>query len=71
MVYTLMLLGIKSIDIAEAKDDNSEDVVLVLVDSAKYVMNYWPDSVLNIKLSDFTSVKYINTSSLKKKIGEE
>ena len=71
MVYTLMLLGIKSIDIAEAKDDNSEDVVLVLVDSAKYVMNYWPDSVLNIKLSDFTSVKYINISSLKKKIGEE
>ena len=71
MVYTLLLLGVKDVDFVEALDDNKEHVVLVLVDSAKYVLNYWPDSVLNIKLSDFTIVKKINIDPLKKKIGEE
>ena len=71
MIYTLMLLGIKDIDFVEATNYNSENVVLVLVEDAKYVMNYWPDSVLNINLSDFTIVKNINIDPLKKKIGEE
>ena len=71
MVYTLLLLGIKDIDFVDAIDDNSENVVLVLVDNAKYVLNYWPDSVVNTTLTDFTITKHINISSLKKKIGEE
>jgi len=71
MVYTLLLLGIKDIDFVEALDDNKEHVVLVLVDNAKYVLNYWPESVLNINLSDFTIVKNIKIDPLKKKIGEE
>lgn len=71
MIYTLMLLGIKDIDFVEATNYNSENVVLVLVEDAKYVMNYWPDSVLNINLSDFTITKRLNISSLKKKIGDE
>ena len=70
MAYTLMLLGIKDIDIVSAIDDNSEDVVLVLIDSAKYVMNYYPNSVVNMKLSDFKNVKKLDISSLKKKIGD-
>jgi len=71
MVYTLLLLGIKDIDFVEALDDNKEHVVLVLVDSAKYVLNYWPESVVNTNLSDFTIVKNIKIDSLKKKIGDE
>ena len=71
MVYTLMLLGIKDIDFVEATDYTNNNIVLVLVDNAKYVMNYWPDSVLNIALSDFTITKRLNISSLKKKIGDE
>ena len=71
MIYTLMLLGINNIDFVEAIDYNRENVVLVLVDNAKYVMNYWPDSVLNISLADFTVTKNINISSLKQKIGNE
>ena len=71
MVYTLLLLGVKELDFVEALDDNKEHAVLVLVDNAKYVLNYWPESVLNINLSSFTVVKHINISSLKKKIGEE
>ena len=71
MVYTLLLLGVKELDFVEALDDNKENVVLVLVDDAKYVLNYWPESVLNMNLSGFTIVKHINISSLKQKIGKE
>ena len=71
MVYTLMLLGVKDIDFVDIIDDNRENVVLVLVDNAKYVLNYHPNSVLNISLSSFTIMKHINISSLKQKIGEE
>ena len=71
MVYTLLLLGIKDIDFVDAIDDNSENVVLVLVDNAKYVLNYWPDSVLNINLSNFTITNYIKIDTLKQKIGDE
>jgi hypothetical protein len=66
-----MLLGVKDIDFVDIIDDNRENVVLVLVDNAKYVLNYHPNSVLNISLSSFTIMKHINISSLKQKIGEE
>ena len=71
MVYTLHLVGINDIDFVDAIDYNRENVVLVLVDDAKYVMNYWPDSVLNISLADFTVTNQLNISSLKQKIGNE
>jgi hypothetical protein len=71
IIYTLMLLGVKELDFVDALDDNRDNVVLVLVDNAKYVLNYWPESVLNMNLSGFTIVKHINISSLKKKIGKE
>lgn len=71
MIYTLLLLGIKSIDFVEAIDDNSDDVVLVLVDNAKYVMNYYPNSVVNMKLSDFNVTRQITIDPLKKKIGDD
>lgn len=71
MVYTLMLLGIKDIDLVECLDDNSNEVVLVLVDNAKYVLNYWPNMVLNSDLTKFTDIKYLGITTLKKKIGDE
>lgn len=70
MVYTLLLLGIKDIDFVEALDDNNENVVLVIVDD-KFILNHWPNSIADNKLSDFTITKHISISSLKKKIGEE
>jgi hypothetical protein len=69
MVYTLLLLGIKDIDLVDAKDHNSIDVVLVLVDHAKYILNYWPDMVLNNTLRDFAIAKYHNISPIVSKIG--
>lgn len=71
MVYTLMLLGVKDVDFVDCLDDNNENVCLVLVDNAKYILNWYPDSVLNSHLSDFTNIKKIDTIPLKKKIGEE
>ena len=70
MLYTLALLGIKDVDLVEATDYNNIDVVLVLVDRAKYIMNYWPDTVVNNSLTQFTIKKYINTDILIKKIGK-
>ena len=53
MVYTLLLVGIKEVDFSLAKDDNNEDFALVMVDNAKYVLNYYPDSVLNSNSTQF------------------
>lgn len=69
MIYTLLLLGVTDVDFVEAKDDNSTEVVLVLVDSAKYILNYWPNTVVNNKLKDFTVTKRINIAPIIKKIG--
>lgn len=69
MFYTLLLLGVNDVDLVEATSDNSEDVVLVLVDGAKYVLNYNPNSVLNTSLNQFKNISKIDTSSLYTKIG--
>jgi|688.fasta_scaffold145673_2 hypothetical protein len=68
MVYTLHLLGINKIDFVEAKDYNNEDVVLVLVEDAKYILNYWPNTVVNNILRDFTVKQTIDISELIRKI---
>lgn len=71
MFYTLTLLGVKDIDIVDCLYDNSQNVCLVLVDNAKYVLNWYPNSVLNTNLQDFTNIKKLDITTLKKKIGEE
>lgn len=68
MCYTLLLTGIDDIEIVEATDRMGEDVTLVLVDNAKYVLNYWPDTVLSNNLTDFTIKRSIDISNLKTKI---
>lgn len=67
MVYTLHLLGINKIDFVEAKDYNNEDVVLVLVNN-NYVLNYWPNTINDNKISDFTVIRMIDISLIKNKI---
>lgn len=69
MIYTLLLLGIKDIELLDAIDDNSNSVVLVSVDSAKYLLNYWPDTVLNNRVMDFDIKRTYDIKSLHKKIG--
>jgi len=69
MIYTLLLLGIKNVEVVEAIDYNNEDVVLVLVEDAKYILNYWPDTVLNNNLHEFRIKKKIDISPIITKIG--
>jgi hypothetical protein len=66
--YTLLLVGENNIDLVEATDMNGEDLVLVLVDNAKYVCNYWPDTVVNNCSDDFTIKRYIDISKLQLKL---
>tara|TARA_R110002126_G_scaffold235588_1_gene379318 strand:+ start:94 stop:531 length:438 start_codon:yes stop_codon:yes gene_type:complete len=68
IIYTLLLLGIKDVDLLSATDYNNVDVVLVVVDNAKYVLNYWPQSVLNTRLDTFTNIKKIDINELLTKI---
>ncbi len=67
--YTLYLLGVRDIEFVEAKDYNNEDVVLVLADNAKYILNYWPNTVLNNNLHNFKITKRIDTVPIITKIG--
>lgn len=68
MCYTLLLLGVTDIEIVEATDINGEDIVLVLVDSAKYVLNYWPNTVVNNCSTDFTIKRHVSMTNLHKKL---
>jgi hypothetical protein len=68
MVYTLCLLGINNVELVEAKDYNNEDVVLVLVEDAKYILNYWPDTVLNNSLQEFNITRKIKLTEVIRKI---
>lgn len=68
MVYTLHLLGIHDVELVEAKDYNNEDVVLVLVEDAKYILNYWPNTVLNNSLHEFNITKKIKLNEVIRKI---
>lgn len=68
MVYTLALTGVESIDFALGKDDNSDDVALVLVDRAKYVLNYYPDSVLSSTLHDFKITTKMDLADIIKRL---
>ena len=70
MIYTLLLTGVTDVDFVTATDDNSEDFVLVLVDNAKYVLNYWPNTVLSNNLKDFKVVSKLNIEQIKQQIGE-
>jgi hypothetical protein len=68
MCYTLLLVDENDIEMVEATDKMGEDVVLVLVDNAKYILNYWPDTALSNTLTDFTIKRNIDISNLKIKI---
>lgn len=69
MIYTLILTGTKNIELVEAIDDNNNEVVLVLVDNAKYVLNYWPGTVVNNIITDFRITRTLDISPLYNKIG--
>lgn len=69
IIYTLLLLGKTDIELVEAKDYNNEENYLVLVDNRKFILNYWPNTVIENKIEDFTVLKTIDITPIKRKIG--
>ena len=69
MCYTLHLIGINDIELVLARNNTGEDVVLVLVDNAKYILNYWPNTVISNTLKDFKVVQKLDLQTIITKIG--
>jgi hypothetical protein len=68
MCYTLSLVGVNDIKLVEATDRTGDDLVLVLVDNAKYVLNYWPNTVVNNCSKDFTIKRHVDISHIQQKL---
>ena len=66
--YTLLLLDETNVEICEATDNMGDDVIIVLVDNAKYILNYWPDTVLSNNLSNFKLKRTVSIDNIKNKI---
>lgn len=62
MCYTLKILGEESIEMVHATNKQGVELILVLVDSGKYIMNYWPNTVESNKITDFDITRTINIS---------
>jgi hypothetical protein len=65
---SLLLLDISDVEMVLSTNNIGEDVVLVLVDNAKYILNYWPNTVVNNNLRDFKVVSKIDLDKIIKKI---
>lgn len=70
MCYTLLLLDVSDIEFVLARNNLGEDVVLVLVDNAKYILNYWPDTVISNNLKDFKVVEKLDIKKITDRIGK-
>lgn len=66
IVYTLLMSGVDDIELVIATDSQCEEHYLVIVD--KYILNYWPNTVLANKVTDFTITKHLNMSLIKDKL---
>ena len=67
-VYTLVMSGIDDVRLVIATDNQAEEHYLVLVEGSKYVMNYWPNSVLSTSPADFTILKDLSLEPILNKI---
>jgi hypothetical protein len=56
------------VELVIANDDQGEEHFLVLVDRAKYTMNWWSNSVLSINLADFSIQRSLPLDAIKNKI---
>ena len=63
------VMNITDIEYTLAKDIDDNEVPLVLVDNAKYLLNYWPDTVISNNLQDFKIVSKLDITIINKKIG--
>lgn len=66
--YTVLMTRDVNVQLIAATDQQCEDHFLVLADYAKYIMNWWPNSVLSTTLSDFSVHQTLPISVLTTKI---
>jgi hypothetical protein len=68
MCYTLLMSVTDKVELVIASDQQCEEHFLVLVDNAKYTLNWWPNSVLSTNLTEFTISRRLSLDPLKNKI---
>lgn len=69
MCYTLLMtVPNTDIELVMATDLQCEEHFLVLVDNAKYTLNYWPDMVLSTSLADFSIQRRLSLDTIKTKL---
>jgi hypothetical protein len=61
-------MDITDIEFALATDSQGDDVSLVLVDNAKYILNYWPDTAISNNLKEFKVVQKLDITTINNKI---
>lgn len=66
--YTLLMGGITDFILVQATNTAGEEHNLVIVDHAKYILNYYPSTVLSINLNEFKIARVLSTSHLVEKI---
>lgn len=66
--YTMLIMDIYNIHLYDATDSTCEDHYIVSIGSAKYTLNYNPDSVISTTLLDFNIKSEIDLAVLKSKI---
>jgi hypothetical protein len=67
IVYTLLMNEINDVELVIATDLQCEEHYLVMVNN-KYVLNYWPATVIDNNITDFTIIRRISTIPLRAKI---
>ena len=67
IIYTLMLLGIQDIDLVDVVYDNNENIPIVLVNNAKYLLNCRDDELLNSCSSNYTITRKYDIRPLREK----
>jgi hypothetical protein len=68
MCYTMLMNDINDIELIHAQDQCAEDHYLVVVNKPKYILNYWPDTVISNDLSNFKINSSKSLESIKNKI---
>ena len=68
MCYTFMMNDITDVELVLASDEIAEEHYLVVVGNAKYICNYWIDSVISTRLNSFNIIDSKSLEFLKIKI---
>jgi hypothetical protein len=68
MCYTLLMCNIDDIKLNQCTDEFGNEYDLVMVNDAKYIMNYHPNTVLSNSFKDFKVVRELSLNTITKHI---